>query len=183
MQKQSKQINKKKLLLLVAMLVVYFFFMKSKDEIINYPKYINYSLFLLLFTTGFIYQLKCLKNTIVTKTKSLERILIIFLYVCKVLCLSWFITGICLIPFNYYNIYKSKKNTSEIIYCDIIGVSTYSKNRSVFYTFEGKTNILYGYIPIMEHMKEEYSNFQLIAHVRKGFLNTYILEDWNIKKK
>lgn len=162
------------------MIVLYFFYMKSKDLIINYPSWIYYTLFLLIVFFLLINLLRD-KNRIQNYISDKFQIT---LKIVQQIIVSWFVAGIVLIPFNYYILIKTEGNNVEFKSCPIIGVSTFSKNRCVFYSLDGHTNVLYGYIPIMEEMNtnKQWQNYRLILNVKKGLLNTYVMKDWNINK-
>ena len=183
----KKQINRKvksdlksnkTIILLILMIVLYFFYMKSKDLILNFPSWIYYTIFIIsvivLLTNFYTKQIK---------NKNFDRFQILTNVIQRII-LSWFISGIILIPFNYFLIFSVKNNNSLSKKCEIINVSTYTKNRCIFYKLDNQTNVLYGYIPIMEEINEnkKFENYNLILRVKKGLFNTYLMEDWNIIK-
>ena len=180
---QKKTFKKQDLLLYFSVLCIYFFYMKSGDKILNYPSWITYSLLISLTIIIFFRSVFLRREN--SDEGSTQVFLLVFARIIKSLVLAWFIAGIILIPFNYYNIYSSESNSLETMNCKITGLSTYSKNRTIFFILDGKTNTIYGYKPIMEEIRLDgkYRDYQLVAQVREGLLNSYILEHWEIEKK
>lgn len=165
----------------VGTIIVYFIYMIGDDQILNYPKWIYYILFLLFW--GLFSYLKIIKTFV--RVPFNKDLVVLFFNVIKFAVFSWFLAGIVLIPFNFYNIYISKKNTLEAYECKITGISTYSQNRCVFFVLEGETNVIYLYKPIMEDLKNKknYNEYKFIVDVRQGLLGSYVLEDWDIQKR
>lgn len=169
---------------LIGFVLVYFFFIKSKDIIINYPYLLLFSVFAIVLVISTVVQLKKIRKEY-TKIEREDHYLFLGIKILKIVVIAYFVSGIILIPFNYYTIYNSKKNISILEKCEITGISTYSKNRTIFYKFKGKENALYGFKPIMETIKEnnKFKEYYFVAKVKKGFLDTYILENWDIVQK
>ena len=181
---KGEKFNPATLLIVAGFLLAYFFYMKTKDVIINYPTYLNYILFSTIVGSLFFFHYNKFKIEI-SKIKGNDLYLYIALNLGKNLIIAWFLAGIILIPFNYYNIHTAKENSLEIINCEIEGVSTYSKNRKVFFSLNERTNVIYDFKPIMEDIKDngKFKDYYFVAELRKGFLGSYILEDWDIQKK
>ena len=182
--KKDEKYSSVTLILAAGLLLVYFFYMKTRDEIINYPTYINYILFFSIICSLFLFHFNKFKIEFL-KLRGKDLYLYITINLAKNLVVAWFLVGLVLIPFNYYNIHTAKGNSSEIIKCEIKGVSTYSKNRKVFFSLNGKTNVMYDFIPIMEDIKDngKYKDYYFVTELRKGLLGSYILEGWDIQKK
>lgn len=182
--KQSNRLTRKEWFILAGFLIVYFFYMKSKDIILNYPYWLLILVCISVLTVVILVDFKKIK-TVYSKTKKNDKPLFIGLAIIKLNVVSYFIAGILLIPFNYYNIIKSKKNNSTFENCEIIGISTYSKNRTIFFKFKGNTNVLYAYTPIMEVIKNNgrFKDYVFNIKYKKGLLDSYILESWSIEKK
>ena len=164
--------------------LLYLVYIKTKDEIINYPTWLNLLTFFIIILIVVLFHLSRLKNEFKIQNW-FDLGASIALLLAKIIIISLFLTGIFLVPFNYINIYSTTKNKSEIYKCEITGVSTFSQNRKIFFVLNGRTNVLYGFKPIMEDIKdnEKFKEYYFAAEVRKGLLNSYILEGWSIEKK
>ncbi|QGK73060.1 hypothetical protein [Flavobacterium sp. SLB02] len=169
---------------LLGFLLVYFFFIKSKDVIINYPYWLLFTAFAIVLVIVAILQYREMQKEY-SKTEKDDKPLFVVINGLKIAVIAYFVSGVILIPFNYYTIYNSKENALISEKCEITGISTYSKNRSVFYKFKGKTNVINGFKPIMENIKDngKFKNYYFAAEVKKGICNTYILENWDIIQK
>lgn len=169
---------------LAVFFVVYFFFIKSKDSIINYPYWLLLAVFAIVLIISAIFQSRKIREDY-SKIEKRDKLLFLGINTIKIAVIAYFVSGILLIPFNYYTIYNSKKNNLSVENCEITGLSTYSKNRSIFYKFKGKTNVINGFKPIMESIKDngKFENYYFVVEVRKSICNTYVLENWSIKEK
>lgn len=169
---------------LIGFVVVYFFFIKSKDSIINYPYWVLLTVFAIVLIISAIFQSPKIREDY-SKIEKRDKLLFLGINTIKIAVIAYFISGIVLIPFNYYTIYNSKKNNLSVENCEITGLSTYSKNRSIFYKFKGKTNVINGFKPIMESIKDngKFENYYFVVEVRKSICNTYVLQKWSIKEK
>lgn len=181
---KREKYNGATLLIVAGTLLGYFFYMKTKSVIMNYPNYLYYILFFIIAVLLFILHYSNFK-IIVSKIKRCDLYLYVALNLGKNFIIAWFLAGIMLIPFNYYNIHTAKENSIEIINCEIKGISTYSQHRNVFFVLNERTNVIYGFKPIMEEIKDngKFNNYYFIAEFRKGLLGSYILESWDIQKK
>ena len=169
---------------LIGFVLVYFFFIKSKDIIINYPYWLLFTAFAIVLFIIAILQYREIQKEY-SKTEKEDKLLFLVINSLKIAVIAYFVSGIILIPFNYYTIYNSKENALSSEKCEITGISTYSKNRSIFFNFKGKTNVVNGFKPIMEDIKDDgkFENYYFAAEVRWGVCNTYILESWDIIQK
>lgn len=176
--------HKKVFWLLVVLAVIYLPFLKSKNSIVNYPSWLCYSLFAFITALLLILRRKNLWSQLLT-VKDFPSGSALTVRILTVLIFSWFVAGTILTPFNYYDIYIARQNYVEYVDCKITKVSTYSRDRKLFYEFRNQTNVLYTYKPIMEEIRknEQYEAYVLSAKVRSGLLGSYLLEDWEIKKK
>lgn len=178
----GKLVDKKAALLFACLIILYFFYMKSKDSIINYPSWLYYGIFfIIVISVGVLCRNKFYSSS-GEKKKTTVSLLIGVAYVSIV---SWLIAGVLLIPFNYYNLHIAKSNGLEHRDCIIKKVSAYSKNRTIFYELDGRTNAKYAYKPIMEEIMAtgDYDEYVFVANVRKGLFSSYILVSWDIRKR
>jgi magnesium-transporting ATPase (P-type) len=189
-QRKRKNTNKattlkpKELLLLLGALFVYFFFLKSKAMLLNYPSWLNFSFFFSILITACLVKRKYFLE-LPPENDKIDKLIYWGFSIIKVSIFSWFLTGVILIPFNYYIIHTAKDQHLEGVKCEVIGVSTLSRNTTISYKLYNVTNVTYGYNPIMERMKAgaNYKNYYFIAYTRKGLLNSYVLEKWEIQRK
>lgn len=181
---KCQRLTAREWLLLAGFLMLYFFYMKSSEIILNSPNWLLGIVFISAITIVTIINCRELKARVI-QIQQQDKFLSIGLILLKYLVVSYFIAGIFLIPFNYYIIYKSKNSISTYEKCEILGISTNSKNKKIFYRFKGKTNVLYAYTPIMEEIKNnrKFNDYVFTAEFKNGLLGTYILENWSIEKK
>jgi hypothetical protein len=159
--------------------------MKSKSQILNYPNFIYYAPFFIFLATSLIMKYKSWSIQTLKLSLFKQRFIFVSLEILKFSVLIWFIIGVILIPFNYFNIHIAKKQPLETAYCEITGISTYSQNRTLFFLLKGRTNALYCYNKTMDEIKENarYKDYYFIAELRQGLLGSYILENWRIQKR
>jgi hypothetical protein len=169
---------------LIGFVLIYFFYIKSKDRIINYPFWLLVTVFGIVLVVCIILQYRKIQENY-SKTEKKDKFLFFGINIIQIAVIAYFVSGIILIPFNYYAIYSSKTNTLTVENCEITGISNYSKNRTIFYKFKGKTNVVNGFKPIMEIIKDngKFRKYYFAAEVKKSICNTYILESWDIVKK
>ncbi len=117
--------------------------------------------------------------------KLVEKIIAAAFRVLTAAVFSIFITGILLIPFNYYDIYASQGNPDKAVICPIRGSSDSRRQYKIYYDFNGNLHTLSVTSSLMHQLysKENYKNYQLILTVRKAFLGSYIIEDWQLDKR
>jgi hypothetical protein len=169
---------------LMGFVLIYFFYIKSKDRIINYPSWLLVTVFGIVLVVCIILQYRKIQEHY-SKIEKKNKFLFFGINILQIAVIAYFVSGIILIPFNYYAIYSSKTNTLTVENCEIRGISTYSKNRTIFYKFKGKTNVVNGFKPIMEIIKDngKFKKYYFAAEVKKSICNTYILEGWDIVQK
>jgi hypothetical protein len=182
--KKSNKLSAIDWMKLIGFVLVYFLFIKSKDIILNFPYWLMFTVFTIVLVICTILQFRKIQEDYVRIEKK-DKFLFLGINILKIAVIAYFVSGIILIPFNYYTIYSSKKNTISLEKCEITGVSTYSKNRTIFYKFRGRTNVLYGFKPIMEIIKDQgkFKKYYLVLEGKEGICDTYILEGWNIIQK
>jgi hypothetical protein len=171
-------------LVLAGVVLLFIFYIKSKGEIINYPDWLLYSCVSIVSLVILFFRIKKAMND-QSKFKALDRILFWGLFICTVLVPSYFIGAIILIPFNYYNIEYARNNSTVSERCEITGVSLRSRPRCVFYKFHSRTNMVNGYIPIMQEVSDSkrYKDYEFVVDVRRGLLNSFVMDGWTITHK
>lgn len=187
-QEALKNSNQKKPILVlkfVIILILFWFYLKTKEVIIGYPEYLFDILILIIFI---IFLLINSRKTISEFKKirdKIDRGLFIIFDVLKSVIISVFLSGILLIPFNLFNRNYSRKSSIEIIKCEITGLSDYSKNSSFYYEYKGKESIIYAHRKIMSdiYINKNHKDYLFVAEVRKGLLDTYLIENWDIVHK
>ena len=181
----NSKLDKKTFLFLVGVVIVYFFFMKTLDKIVNYPFFILYTISGIIFTTLLFFDIKAFLVAFKNLDYLIDKIISAILYSIKNLILSWFLSGIIIIPFNYYDIYVSKFNPSQTLILPIKSLYSRPRNNVIFYEFKGKTMILNGRIKIMDEIfnKKNFKDYELIFVVHPALIDSYVLEDWDIQRK
>ncbi len=178
------QLSKKEWLLAFVVLFLYFFYVSSRDKIVNYPPYLATISLILTFLAIIIIEWKKL-DAFINAIKNRFSIFDLALIFVSRLILALFISGILLIPFNYYNISMAKKNHLEYVDCVVRGVPTFSKNRTIYYEFNGELNTTFANKQISEEIRKSknYDDYVFIAAIRKGLWGSYYLEDWDIRRR
>jgi hypothetical protein len=171
-------------LALAFMLFLFVFYMKSKAQIINYPDWLLYSSVGITFLFILVYRIRtAIKRQL--KFNTLVRVFFWGFFICEVLIPSYLIGAILLIPFNYYNIDYAHKNSIITERCEITGIPLRSKTRCVFYKFHLRTNMVNGYIPIMQEVSDSkrYEDYEFVVDARPGLFNSFVLDSWTIAHK
>jgi hypothetical protein len=118
---------------------------------------------------------------------TIGKVVAVSIRIISAVIFSWFVTGILLIPFNYYDIHAAEGNSSDIIYCPVTGLVADGRKNCVYYKFSGSTHILYG-TPgstlINEiNAKGNYEEYRLRLTVKKALFGSYIIEEWDLDKR
>lgn len=166
-------------------LVLFWIYLKTKQDTIGYPEFLFNSFFLIIFI-GLV--LATMQKTIFEFKNirdKIDRGIFIFFHIVKNLIISVFLSGIFLIPFNLFNRSYSEKKPTEMIKCEITGLSDYSKNSSFYYEYKGEESIIYAHRQIMSdiYINKNHRDYLFVAEVRKGLLDTYLIESWDIVHK
>jgi hypothetical protein len=182
----STNFTVKELLPYGAALAVYLIYLNTNNSIVKYPDLIAWLVYGVAFAITLAYQLILFRKIAKSIDKLVEKIIAVALRVLIAAVFSIFITGILLIPFNYYDIYASRGNPSETVICPLRGVVS-SRNHSIYYDFGGSLHALTttpGNSLMNEiYSKGNYKEYQLLLTVRKAFLGSYIIEDWQLDKR
>lgn len=180
----STKFTTKELLPYAAALAAYLIFVKTSNSIVNYPDLIAFLLYGVGFAIILTYQLLQLRKIIKSTDKPVERIIAAGLRVLIAAVFSIFVTGILLIPFNYYDIYASQGNPSKTVYCPLEGVVSHG-HHTIYYDFDGSLHALSTVPRLLNEIssKGNYKEYELILTIRKAFLGSYIIEDWQLHKR
>jgi hypothetical protein len=164
--------------------IIWYFFNRSYKETINYPDQYLYWLILIVFTITLVFRFKRIKTEFLKQREYfLGKMVSLGINVVFTAIVAWLIAGIILIPFNYYNIYKSQANDSQTMKCEIEKVNTKGKSY-LYFKVDNKTNLINGYIRNMKDINNSNANkYWLILKTRPGLLGTYIVENWDIEHK
>jgi hypothetical protein len=183
--KDSTALSSKELFIFGGALAVYLFYRRSLNRIINYPDSILYLLGGIIFVIIFLYSLPKLRNEMNSVDNLPGKVVAVAIRVLSAAIFSWFVTGILLIPFNYYDIHAAQGNSSEAIYCPVTGLTANAKDNSIIYEFGGSSHILYGSSTLMNEIysKGNYKEYQLRLTVKKALFGSYFLEDWDLYKR
>ena len=75
-----------------------------------------------------------------------------------------------------------KQDLVETFNCEIINVTSSSRNNSIHFIFKEKSYRVAEYSAIVEELSatKNYDDFRLQISVKEGLFDTYFLEDWEI---
>ncbi len=182
---KSTNLSRKELFIFGGALAIYIFFRKSLNSIINYPNILLYVASGIMFVIIFLYGLPKLRNEMNSVDNLPGKVVAVSIRILSAAIFSWFVTGILLIPFNYYDIHAAQGNSSEAIYCPVTGLTANAKDNSIIYEFGGSSHILYGSSKLMNEIysKGNYKEYQLRLTVKKALFGSYFLEDWDLEKR
>lgn len=169
--RQVEKFTKKEWFYLILASVLFWFYSKTVDKILNYNFFLFFICFCSVFTISVLIGIK-------EKTLSFW-----FEKIVKSLVFSFTISGIILLPLNFYIIDFSKGNPIINKNFDIASVSTSSARKQVRFEFMREIKVLYSYDEILYEVKKHPEKYKLNIRVRKSIFNTYVLDDWNIEKK
>lgn len=180
--------DKRILWLFAGLLVAYLPYMFTRERIANYPHWLYYSIFgliaIVLLVTGTV------KASLFTNNqKNSKHILVTLLRLAFSLLIAWFIAGLLLTPFNYYNIHVAKQNPLEQVDCEIDVVERKGKrrmrNRYIYYKLHGRFNMKHVSKAVINEIRtsSDDDNFVFAAEIRKGLLGSYYLERGEVKRK
>jgi len=113
------------------------------------------------------------------------KLLVIVMRLIYATILAWFITGILLIPLNYYIIHTADNTESKTMYLEIRGLIARPRNNKIYYELNGAMNILNGERKIMNevYQRQNYKDYQLKMVVHEAMFGVLIIEDWDIVKR
>jgi hypothetical protein len=106
----------------------------------------------------------------------------LFQIIASLFFLSWPI-GLTPILFYYRNIVIESKNGKDVVLkCDIIGMSTFARNKKIFYKYESHNLVLYGYDSIMEKISRDgsYSDYVLRLNCHQSSSGYLVISSWSI---
>ena len=177
-------------LIFIGCIAAYLIFVSTKEIILNYPNYIKYSLLFCCFVFAVLLNFKSFKPILQEKKKKSLKWMFFLLQTVKCFMIAVFISALILIPFNYYNIHYAEKNKSEIFLCEIKGVLANVNQKSIYYSFNGEMqqytrNRYIKHRDLLHQIQnnKEYTNYYFKIKVKKGLLDTYVMEDWDIIHK
>ena len=164
---------------------LFWIYVKTKADTIGYPEFLFNTLFLVIYILLVLIMLQKTIFEFKNINNRIDRWIFIVFYILKNSIFSVCLSGVFLIPFNLFNINYSKRNNIEIIKCEITGLSDYSKNSSFYYNYQGQETIIYAHKQLMSYIyiNKNHRDYLFVAQVRKGLLDTYIIESWDIVRK
>jgi hypothetical protein len=169
--KQFGKFTKKEWFYLVLTTIMYWLYLKTLNEILNY----NFIYYCIIFSSIFIIGVLLeMKDKILSFSFCFEKLLKNFVF-------SFIISGVILVPLNYYIIDFSKRNPVMYKSFDIVSVSTSKARGQLRFEFMSKIKVLYSYDKILYDIKKHPNKFKLSIKMRKSILNTYVIDDWKIE--
>ena len=169
-----------------AVLVVFFWYVKTANRIVNFPQPLYYAV--LVGVGGAVVAWSWKRD--VTAFRAVDpdwgsRGMSAGLYLCKTAVLTWFATGIALLPFNYYNFYRAKEGQRVTDSVAIADVTTRRGTSGVSFWYKGRRNQLRGHEPIMDRIaaRGDAGKYRLALNMNEGLLGSYVVNDWTIVPK
>jgi hypothetical protein len=156
---------------------IYYFYMYSADRIVNYPNFFLLAIFAIVLLLFFAYDYR-INNIKSNNNIFLKETLIVRLITYVVG--SYFLSGIIAIPLNFFIIDSAKNSKIEVVKCEITHVNLSARKNSIFYNFNGKIFKINGYDPLMYEVQNSSELYILVIRIRKGLLDSYLLESWDI---
>lgn len=171
----KESIISKEFIFLLVLFVLTFWFNKENDKII----YIGINLVKLL-----IYIIPIILTFLVIhfKKKSLEigvieKILVSFF-------IGYIVAMIFIIPINHYNINVFSLNHKVQIYnCELSGIARSRRTQGFYFNFMNEKHFIKGFKPIFSEIENNMDRYSVRVNVRKGLLNSYVIEDYKIIEK
>jgi hypothetical protein len=181
----SPGLSKSEIFILGGAVVAYLFFVKTLNVIINYPMIVGYLVGASVFIIIFVYKVSSFVAKTIRTGSLLRGAGEVFLRVLRSAVCAWFVSGIILIPFNYYNIYVAQNNPAIIVHLPITGVVANAKSHKIYYEFNGKMGLLNGKDDLMNEIydKGNYMDYSLVVIIHAALFDSYFIEDWYIQKK
>ena len=176
------KLSKRQYFLFAVGLIIYIFFLRSYDKILNYPNWLLFGLGGTIFISFLFYKIKTFINSI-RKDPPLAKIFAIFIRCMAAVIFSWFLTGILLIPMNYYILNSAKNTASYTMDLKITGLVTKGRTKKIFYEFNGSGRTFYSSAKIIAEISKNYDAYQLRVTVRRAALETLVIENWEFVKK
>lgn len=175
----EKILNSKTLyIILLASVLAYLF---TDDKILNLPKYLFISKFVIVFVSLSIFVLwRSSKYKTYYERKFKDKVYLVGLFLGLVV-FSLIIQGVLNYPLNYIIIKKSKKNSVECFNCEITNVITTNIDK-IHFKFMGKKYSRYYNVNDYER-KDLMQNYWLKIQVRKSIWNSYYIESMNLQSK
>jgi len=178
----KNKLSKRQYALFVAVLIIYTFFDNSYDSILNYPDTLLFGSGVAIFISIMLYKIKTFINDI-WRDGAIVKVFAIFLRCLTAVIFSWFLTGILLIPLNYYIIHTAKYSAAYTMDLKINGLGTRKRTRKIFYEFNGSGRTVYANAKTIDWISKNYNDYRLRVTIRKASLGTLVIENWEIVKK
>ena len=148
--------------------------------------YIYYWLFLIIFIISLLLTIRNSISEFKANKTKVDKLIFIVLRIVMLQVITVVLVGTILLPFNFYNIKYSKKKPSSTIRCEIIGSSrSFGRRESIYYKYHGATYTIHGSTEIMSeiYINRRFGNYLFVAKIKKGLLDTYVINDWDIIRK
>lgn len=170
---------------LAAGVALYFLYLKSSDAIINYPAEIKYSVFGGCLVLAVLYQASRKTPRVGCRHWDLFGVLAwLFDEALPVVIASWLLTGILLIPFNYYNLHVGSTNSSftEVVRMEGLASTRRRKADTLYFRYKGRMNVIYGETPELTAIAraQTVKNYRLVLTLSQGVAGSYILSNWEV---
>ncbi|MBK9330734.1 MAG: hypothetical protein IPM95_15865 [Sphingobacteriales bacterium] len=160
----------------LGFVILLYLYRKSTQSIINFPCWINLTLFLAAFCVvaawGIGYVQKKQENIKENATK--------FMYAVYGIILASLLFFLIKIPVNYYIIQSSRNSSPEVIKCPLTYYSKSLKKQSKYITYQWNGKKYRLNIDADTRKKLRDNPTAIILYVRKGALNTRVIDKYEL---
>ena len=169
-------------LILAAAVAMFVWYMYTARRILNYPEVLHYAGIGLCFIIALLVDIRGALGRWTALKLWQEKVFAIVLTVAGWVLIAVLAGTAILIPFNYYDMYVAADSPRDTVYCPINGVVSRTRNHNVYFIFKGKMNMLNCQTSLTNEIaqKKNYDDYTFIATVRKGLMDSYVLDDWQI---
>lgn len=180
--------------LIIALVVATFYFYKDAHEgILNYPDYLRYIGWAVLFVALVIMRFKKFIAAYTAMQTMGERLFYLVLSLAGSLVGTLMLATLALSPFNYYNVYAASKSHADSIRCNIDDVylgkqTTEGREPNVIkFHFMGQEDSILTHDDMAQiaYMHELHltSAYRLVLATHKALLGSYVLQAWRLEQK
>jgi len=191
--KKNNTLNWRDYLLLAGFIIVFYFYKDFHEGILNYPDYLRYSAWVVLFVVIVALRIKRFAASYAAMPAMSERLFYAALSLAGVFIVTVMATGILLSPFNYYNRHIAAQSPADTVRCNIdeayIGHATADgrEPNTIKYHFMGQPDSLLTptETPLIAnmHAMHTYAHFKLVLATHKALLGSYWLQSWSIEEQ
>ena len=171
-----------------AVLFVFLFSTRSSSRMVNYPQPVYYAVLVGVGAAVGRWFWKADVAAFRAVGKDwVSRGLFTGLHLVKVVVITCLFTGIALLPFNYYNLYRAKTGrvvTESVAIADV-DRRTRSGGPGIYFLYNGRRNHLTGNRSLIDSisLRGNAGEYLLVLNMSEGLLGSYVVNDWSIAPK